>query len=73
ESQESGSGSSGGEGQESGSGSSKFKSTVKNLASGASVLAKEAFNNKKEEFNKRVDNTIGGKIAQKIREKNEEK
>ena len=63
--------SSGGEDQ--GAGSSKFKSTVKNFASGASALAKEAFDNKKDEFNKRVDNTIGGKIAQKIREKNEEK
>ncbi len=77
EDKESGSGSSsdssssGGEDQ--GAGSSKFKSTVKNFASGASALAKEAFDNKKDEFNKRVDNTIGGKIAQKIREKNEEK
>ena len=60
-------------GEDQGAGSSKFKSTVKNLASGASALAKEAFDNKKDEFNKRVDNTIGGKIAQKIREKNEEK
>ena len=68
--QESGSSSnSSGGGQE--SGSSKFESTVKNLASGAASLAKEAINNKIDKFNQRVDNTIGGKIAQKIKEKKE--
>ena len=51
----------------------KFKSTMKNLASGISSFAKDTLEETKDSFNKKVDNSIGGKIAQKIKIKNEDK
>ena len=60
-------------GQELNSSSSSSNSTLKNLASGAAALTNEFVNNKKDKFNQKIDNTIGGKIAQKIKEKRESK